>query len=52
MQGVKHTTGQILQIVSFIFPNISRKFSENTSMRFPTVMLTDRQTYKPTEMKT
>ena len=52
MQGVKDITLKIFQIVPCIVPNISWKFRENASKRFHVMLLTDRQTYKPTEMKT
>ena len=46
IEGIIHTTFQIFQIVPFILPNISWKLHENLSMRFPVMLLTDKQTYR------
>ena len=51
-EGVKHNTPNFFQIVPWILLDLARKFHKNPFMRFCVMLLTDKQTNQPTEMKT
>ena len=44
MQEIKHTIPQIFKHAPCILSNISWNFHENPSMRFPVMLLADKQT--------
>ena len=52
IEGVKHYTPNFFQIVPWILLDLAWKFHKNPFMGFPIMLLTDKQTNQPTEMKT
>ena len=52
VQGVKRNILKLFQMVSCTKSHLSWKFHENPFTRFSVMLLKDKQTHKPTEMKT
>ena len=50
--AVKHNIPIFFQIVPWILLDLAWKFHKNPFMRFPVLLLTDKQTNQPSEMKT